>query len=144
MANKIAWEGMDELRAVLKRLPRDLADDASEIVVKHAEGARNEIYAAYPARTGNLRGGLSVNPYAASRYGAGAVLRNHAPHAFIFEHGTQARHYFTARGKKKLTGRMPPGNVFIPRVIKWRRRMYEALKALLVQHGLIPSGEEAA
>lgn len=138
--NRIHWDGLEELRRVLRALPADLAVEASGIVLSHAEGAAREIRAAYPTRTGNLRNGVVVSKQAAGRYGTGVLVKNSAPHAFIFEHGTQARH--NAIGANR--GSMPPGNVFIPRVIRWRRKMYEALKALLQKNGLIPVGEEAA
>jgi hypothetical protein len=38
---------------------------------------------------------------------------------------------------------MPPGNIFIPAVMRARRLMYQQLKALLVRHGLIAQGEAA-
>jgi hypothetical protein len=41
---------------------------------------------------------------------------------------------------RKTTGRMPPGNIFIPAVVRRRREMYEQLKAMLTRHGLEVSG----
>jgi hypothetical protein len=35
---------------------------------------------------------------------------------------------------------MPAGHVFVPRIIRHRRAMYTALKAMLVRHGLTVSG----
>lgn len=138
--NRIVWDGLDELRAELRKLPAELADEASGIVLQHADGAAQEIKAAYPSRTGNLRNGMAVIRSAAGRFGVGAIVRNRAPHAWIFENGTQARHASIGANR----GSMPPGHVFIPRVIKWRHRMYGALKAMLVRHGLVVSGEERA
>lgn len=137
MANRIVWEGLDELRAALRALPDELAAEASGIVLAAAEAARQEIVDAYPHRTGALWSGMAVTTTAAGRYGAGAVVINRAKHAYIFEVGTQARH--TSLGANR--GSMPAGNVFIPRVIKHRRAMYEQLKALLERAGLEVSGE---
>lgn len=138
--NRIVWEGLDELRAALRQLPSDLAAEATGIVIAHAEGAAQEIEGAYPARTGNLRNGMDVIRSAAGRFGVGALVRNRAKHAWIFENGTQARH--TSLGASR--GSMPPGHVFIPRIIRWRARMYDALRAMLERHGLAVSGHERA
>lgn len=134
--NRIRWEGLDELKAELRRLPAELAQDASAIVFAHADGALGEIRDAYPTRTGNLRKGLRRTVNAVGRFGAGALVKNVAPHAWIFEHGTQARH--TAIGANR--GAMPAGRVFIPIVMRWRRKMYLQLAALLERHGLRTSG----
>ena len=136
MSAKVTWSGLDELREALRRLPTDMADDAGDIVLGAAEAAKTEIVAAYPRRTGNLKNHVYVRKSAAGPYGAGAIVTNTAPHAFIFENGTQARH--TKIGANR--GSMPPGHVFIPIVMRRRRTMYEQLKSLLVRHGLMVSG----
>ena len=137
MASTVRWEGLDALRTALRRLPDDLADEASAIVLGAATAAEGEAHSAYPERTGDLRSGLDVIPSATGRYGVGAILLNRAHHAHLFENGTQARH--TAIGANR--GAMPPGHVFVPIVIRQRRAMYERLKALLVRHGIEVSGD---
>lgn len=135
--NRIRWDGLDELRDALRRLPEELRGEGSEIVVTNATGAKTEIVEKYPDRTGNLRGRVTLGLDSGSRFGAGAVVKNTAKHAYIFENGSQARH--TALGANR--GTMPPGHVFIPTVMRWRRRMYDQLKALLERHGLSVSGD---
>jgi hypothetical protein len=71
------------------------------------------------------------------RFSAGAIVKNTAKHAWIFENGTQARHNDLGANR----GSMPPGHVFIPAVIKRRRIMYQQLRALLERHGLKVSGD---
>lgn len=122
----VKWDGLDELRAELRSMPDGMAAEGDQIVLSSAESAASEIRAAYPVRTGRLRKGVQVRRSAAGRFGSGAIVQNVNPIAFIFENGTQARH--TELGADR--GSMPPGHVFIPRVIKWRRRMNERLKAL--------------
>jgi len=134
--NRLRWHGLDELKADLRRLPEELAQEGSAIIFAHADGAMAEIAAAYPTRTGNLRKGLRRTINAVGRWGAGALVKNVAKHAWIFEHGTQARH--TAIGANR--GAMPAGRVFIPIVMRWRRKMYAQLAALLERHGLRTSG----
>lgn len=137
MSASVKWSGLDELRAELRRLPADLTDDASDIVEGAAQAAKTEIYDAYPERTGNLRSHLTVALRSAGRYGAGAVVKNTAKHAYLFEMGTQARH--TELGANR--GSMPAGHVFVPIIIRRRRIMYDQLKSLLTRHGLVVSGE---
>jgi hypothetical protein len=134
--NRIRLDGIEELRDALRRLPHDLKAEAVEIVQETAESAAAEIRAKYPTRTGNLREGVHVRPSEVSTFGAGAIVKNSAKHAWIFEHGTVARR--TSIGAKR--GSMPPGNVFIPIAIRKRRAMEAKLKAVLVRHGLVVSG----
>lgn len=138
--SRVKWEGLDELRELLRALPEELREEGEGIVLDAASGAKDDIYAAYPVWTGNLRNGLQMRSLDGSDdfffrtgsklLGAGAILFNNAKHAYIFEHGTAARH-----SGIRSTGIMPAGNVFIPRVIKWRNRMYDALARMLEGHG---------
>lgn len=134
------WSGLDELKLALQRLPADLTSDASEIVEGAANRAAFEARAAYPLRTGHLKKGVQLRSIRPGGFVVGTQVLNRAPHATIFEYGTQARHYFTKRGKTHLTGRMPPGHVFVPIMIQRRRVMYEQLKSLLVRNGAVLTG----
>lgn len=149
MPARVQWTGLAELKEWLRTLPEALADDARDIVEDAVSDARDEIYQAYPARTGNLRNGLGVRSLDGSddfyfgqgkRLGAGALLFNNAPHAFIFEHGTETRK--TDLGADR--GSMPPGNIFIPRAMKHRRRMYERLMEMMRAHALTVTGNAYA
>lgn len=135
--NRIVFEGLDELKDALRALPAELTAEASRIVLEAAEAAKAEIIAAYPERSGNLKRGVIVKASAAGRYGTGALIQNRAKHAYIFEMGTQARH--TDLGANR--GSMPVGNIFIPIVARWRRRMYERLKELVASKGLEVEGD---
>lgn len=141
----LKWAGLEELRAQLRALPAELAAEASRIVLDSAEAARSEIDAGYPEVSGNLKRGLIVKRAAAGPYGAGAVLTNRAKHAWLYDNGTQARHYVTQAGKTHPTGRMwgksAPTHLFVKTVIRKRRLMYERLKGLLQRHGLTVSGD---
>lgn len=143
MSASVRFTGLEEFKAALSRLPQELSGEGQAIVYGAADEAAAEIIAKYPARTGNLRKGVKVTR-SASAFATTAVVKNTAPHAFIFENGTEARHYFTdPGGVRKEVGKMPPGHVFVPIVIRKRREMYEQLKALLVKAGLSVSGEAA-
>lgn len=136
MPSQFRIDGLDDLKAALRRLPHELTAEASEIVIANAQKAKADIIAAYPRRTGNLKNHVSVTTVS-STYSTGAIVKNTAKHAWLFENGTQARH--TDIGANR--GSMPAGHVFVPIVIRQRRVMYERLRALLVEHGLSVSGQ---
>lgn len=135
--NVVVWQGLEEYRKVLLALPDALRGEADHYVEENANAAAVDIRGAYPARTGNLRNGVEVVEKPAGRYGTARVVRNRAPHAVIFEHGTQARH--TKLGANR--GSMPPGHVFIPRGIRWLRRLFEQITAMLERHGAVVTGD---
>lgn len=130
------WQGLEELRAALRHLPAEMRVHAQPIVTEEAEQAAEEIRAAYPRRTrgtGNLVKGVKLSHLVAGQFAAGAIVKNTAKHAWIFELGTQARH--TDIGANR--GTMPPGHVFVPIVMKHRRRMYERLQGVMEDAGLV-------
>lgn len=157
--NSIRWHGLDELRDDLRRLPEELRDEGAAIVYSHAISAQNEIVERYPeGRTGNLKAGVyaTLNEY--RKFGASALLRSRAPHAWIYEHGTKARNFIGTdktgrkyrRGARRgdgNRGRMPKAPVerqAIPVIVRWRARMYAQLSAMLERHGLRVSGTVSA
>lgn len=139
MSGSLRWSGLDELRAALRDLPNDLTAEASGIVQSSANEAAEDIREGYRGhrRSGNLEGGVVVTRVDAGKHSAGAIVKNKAKHAALFENGTQARH--TAIGANR--GSMPPAHVFVPRVIRHRRAMYDRLKGLLERHGLKVGGD---
>lgn len=147
MAARVTWSGLDELRAQLRKLPADLSDEASGIVLDAANQTVDVVGAVYDAhaKTGNLRSGLFVRVSAAGPYGTGAIVKSNAKHAWLFDHGSQLRHYVTKGGKTHSTGQMwgktPPTHVFVRTVVQQRHAMYGRLKALLVKHGATVSGD---
>jgi hypothetical protein len=111
------------------------------IVQAHAEDALRQMDAKYAQHewTGHLRGGLTLTMETAHlRFGARAVIKNRAPHAWWAEHGTQIRR--TKEGVNR--GAMPPIHVFVPIAMRGRRRMVEALKGLVRRAGLVVSDTE--
>lgn len=131
--NRLRFDGLEELRASLRRLPKELRDEARQIIVDAAQGAATEIRQKYPRRTGDLADKVEVQVLqSGSNFVAGAIVRNKSKLAFIFENGTQARH--NALGANR--GSMPPGHVFIPAMVRARRRMYERLRELVKRKGL--------
>jgi hypothetical protein len=134
-ATELRITGLAELRAALLKLPPELVREAGVIVHAQAEAATQEIAAAYPFKSGNLRQHLRLE-LGGDAVSATARVRNTAKHAYIFESGTVARHW--ANGKS--TGTMPAGRVFIPIAMQRRRIMLAALIDLVEGSGLHVSG----
>jgi hypothetical protein len=139
MSARVTWTGLDQLRAALRALPFELAADARHIVEGTAERAKAEIAQAYQGHhhSGNLEKGLTATIRPTGSFGANATVRNRATHAHWFEYGTQIRK--TGLGWNR--GRMPSGNVFLPRMQAARRRMYQELIALVRAAGFEVSGQ---
>jgi|SRR5262245_2352503 len=144
MANSVSirWSGLEDLKALLRTLPAELAAEGGGIVESHARAAANVIEKLYPiGRTGHLAGGVRVTLNANGRYGTGALVKNAAQHSFIYEHGTEPRTYAgtdtlgRVYGKKPSRGRMKAHPVFIPAMQDFRDLMYENLAAMLTRHG---------
>jgi hypothetical protein len=144
---EFSWTGLEEFKAQMKALPAHLTAQADSIVRQSADLAAAQMRARYPARTGNLRRGVTVTSRR-SEARLTAVVQNVAKHAHIYESGTAARHY---TGTDKLgrryvmgaRGSMPPGHVFWPIYYARRRQMFVALTDLLRREGLLVSGEAA-
>jgi hypothetical protein len=141
--NEFVFQGIDALLAQLRTLPADLAAAAAWYVEDSAAAAEAEVRAVYQAHrvTGDLADKLTRDT-SASAFGTAVRVRNPAKHAWIFENGTQARHYTSKRGTRHDTGAMwghtpqPPTHVFIPTMQKHRRRMYERLSEMVERFGL--------
>ena len=127
-------EGLAELRAALRALPAELAAEAGPLVEAAAEGAAAEVRAGYQRAggTGNLADHVVVDVVAMGRFGAAARVRSTARHAWLFELGTEVRH--TRDGWNR--GRMPPGKVFVPVLMRRRAALWRALAGLLASAGL--------
>jgi hypothetical protein len=132
------WSGLEEFRDALKRLPTDLRDDAAEIMNTEVEVARAAIDAEYATHTvtGTLRARLRLTTKYDGPYGYRAELRNRAAHAWIFDYGTEARHYVTASGRTHATGKMPPTHTFVRNAIRARERIQTRIVKMMEGHGL--------
>lgn len=141
-SNRIVFSGLEELKESLRNLPADLAGEASHVVEGAANAAMVAMGSGYASHwhSGNLQKGLQVTHFEPGRFSAGAIVKNTAKHAYIFENGTEARYYYTMRGAKHVTGKMPPGHVFIPAAIRARRAMYEGLSDVVTRHGFSVTG----
>lgn len=128
----VVWQGLEELKTLIQQLPDTTTAETAKLAEAAANSAAVDIRGAYPVRTGTLRDRVKVAPLR-SRSGrsVGMAVTNTAPHAHLFENGTQTRQ--TSLGANR--GAMPPGHVFVPRIIRARRRLYDQLKDLLRRLG---------
>lgn len=136
MANNRLVINTDEFRQALRDLPREMAQEASDIVTGAAEQAKSEIVAAYPEVTGNLKRGVTVKSEQ-SAFGASAVVKSNARHAHLYEYGSQVRH--TDIGANR--GAMPARPTFVPIVVRKRKAMVQSLIGLLKRVGFTVSGD---
>jgi hypothetical protein len=131
---RINFEGLDELRDGLARLPHDLATKAALVVRQTAEQVGQEVVANYPIRSGNLRRGVRVT-VEGSNVSTRGVVRSASPHAHLFEKGTGRR--TTTKGANR--GQMPKGPTDAlvgPRASRARRHMEEQLIEVIHEAGL--------
>lgn len=128
-------EGLEALKAELRALPQDLTGEASHIIEGKGNAAVLEIRRRYPVVSGKLRDRVTVE-FSREAVSAGAKVESRAPHAYMFEYGTEARH--TALGLNR--GRMPPSHVFGQEMGQIRREMYGDLRDLLERYGLRVTG----
>jgi hypothetical protein len=119
----------------MRRLPEDMAGEAAHIVEAGANQAVLAIKSAYPATAGDVRAAVT-SKVETTRFGAIATVSNPHKLAYIFEGGTEARHYVTVNGVQHATGRITPGHEFVPNMQRVRRATYEKFRDLLKRKGL--------
>lgn len=147
MSARLTFDGLAAFRAALRQLPDDLKAEGESLVQSTAELAVADIQAGYAAHTitGDLASHVSTTAVYGNTVGARYLVRSTAKHAWLYENGSQARLYYTKKGVKHYTGRMPrpPIPVFVPAMRRARRRLDTQLFALLQRHGLRVSGAAA-
>lgn len=138
MSVKMTWVGLDDYRRQLLALPKEFANEAANVVVATAEQTGQGVSSNYPlGPTGNLRHGVKVVVHR-NQFSTTAAVVSASPHAHLYENGTGLRQ--TRRGANR--GRMPQGlesTRVIPRAVRARRRMIEALIQIVKDAGLIVS-----
>lgn len=147
MSASVKLEGFEELLRDLRNLPKDSVGEATPIVEAAANSAAFEVRSEYGAhrQTGALQDGVVVERQSSDQFGVSFRVRSKAPHAWLFDNGSNARHYVTASGARHETGSMwgktPPTHVFVRTAIRKRRDMYSRLKAMLTRFGAEVSGD---
>lgn len=135
-----AFGGVEDLRAALKQLPDELADEARGEIIRTTRAAANELRAIYPAVTGNLRRGVKTK-IREQRGETTGVVESTAPHAHLWEYGTVNRK--TEKGWNR--GRMPAqytrGLVAI--ALRHQRTLVRLLQAIVERAGFKLTGKAA-
>ena len=123
------WDGLAEFYDQLRNMPEALTGEAAHITEGVANAAVLDIKSAYPVGpTGNLRDGVYVTHWTRGhQFSVGAIVTSSAPHAWLYENGSAARHYYTeATGAKHETGAMRR-NTFVRTMMEHRRRAHRLL-----------------
>lgn len=141
MSATLRWDGLDELRLALRNMPQDLTAEAAHIVEGAANGAEVDIRAEYNQVTGNLRDGLRQTHFEDSKFSVGVLLKSTSPHAWLWDNGSEARHWASGKSTGTMWGKTPPQHTFVRTVVRARRRMYEQLQQMLERHGLTVTGD---
>lgn len=131
MSARVIFEGLDELRDELKRLPAELNREARDQVIATAEATAAELRAAYPEKTGNLRRGVKVKIEETPTSTIAKVISS-APHAHLWEFGTEIRKTQKLYPRGRMTAKFDQGLVGI--AIRRRLRMDRLLVAVIESH----------
>jgi hypothetical protein len=130
--------GIAEMKDALARLPAELRAKATGHVIEAAYAAQREVVAQYPIgpphklrtnanyKGGNLKKGVRVYIKEMSAFAVMAQVRSTAPHAWLWEHG-RSRWGPIAN---------PPQPVFIPTMIRHRRKLYQQIAEICRDAGL--------
>ncbi len=134
MKNRLYFEGLD--LAEWTPWLDALVTEADAIVTAHVTGAKAEIAAAYPSSATALANAMTDRIDREGFHIDAAVINPH-PLAWIYDHGTMARHTDTGLSR----GAEGPHHVFVPRAYDWARRQYLALSDLLVRYEFVVTGQ---
>lgn len=131
----VVWSGLDEYREQLRQLPEACLGEARKAIEGEANASYVTIASVYEAHrfTGTLRRLLTLSPLTLKgQLTTGLVLKSGSPLAWLFDHGSEARHW---KRNGKYVGRMPATFIFTRTVGRARRRLTEQFIALLFRHG---------
>lgn len=131
--NRLYFEGLD--LAEWTPWIDNVVTEAEAIVTEHVTGAAAQIADAYPSSAMALAAAMTHRVEREGFHIDAEVVNPH-PLAWIYDHGTMARHTETSLSR----GAEGPRHIFVPRAYEWARRQYLALSALLERHGLIVTG----
>lgn len=141
-------QGMDQLLAAMRNAPKEIQIDAEEASREAAETTANRIRAVYQSHRSakntyvasggrrlavrHLADNIAVSKRVAPGYAAYRVLVD-APHAHLFEKGTDQRNWKTRGGKS--TGKMERQGNLLSVAPEQRKQMVSALIASLRDMG---------
>lgn len=134
---------LEELHQWMRIIPEELTGEASHIMEDAANGAAVAVKQVYGQHrvTGKLQNGVSVSHFFKGKFIAYAIVKSASPIAWLFDNGSQARHWASGKSTGTMWGKTPPTHIFVKTAIHFRRRGYEACKELLVRKGFQVSGD---
>ena len=91
---------------------------------------------ATPEVSGHLRGRLTLDNSTSGRGRPRALVKNRAPHAWIWEHGSKGVRAGAFGWGLRGTGTMPAANKYVPAAIRHREAMRDQLIAMVERFGL--------
>jgi len=138
----VVWNGLQEYMDALRQMPAECAGEAKHIVEGEVNAAYVTISAVYGAHrhTGTLQKRLTItNLKVGGQYTTGLKLTSGSPIAWLFDNGSQARHYTSANGVEHKTGAMwgktPPTHIFTKTVAKGKRAVVDRIKTMMLRRG---------
>ena len=134
----VVWNGLAEYKEQLRTLPEACTGEALHVIEGGVNGAYQAISQVYGEHhfTGTLQKRLRISPLKVNaQFTTGLTLTSGSPLAWLFDHGSQARHYVTENGVTHATGRMPPTPIFVSTVVKTKRKIVEQLKDMVLRRG---------
>jgi hypothetical protein len=140
---RFVFTGVEEFKAQLRALPAELTGEASHIVEAAANGAGVTLRTVYGQHrhTGNLQDHVVVEKKSTGPFGVSYRVASTSPIAWLFDNGSQARHWASGKSTGAMWGKTPPTHVFVRTLIAARRRMYDGLRGLMTRAGLQVTGE---
>lgn len=130
----MVWHGLEEFRAQLRQVPKNCSGESARIIEGGVNGAFVTISTVYGKHryTGTLQDRLTITPMRQKgELTTGLVLKSGSPLAWIFDNGTQARHWKSGKSTGKMWARTPPTHIFLKTIIKTRREITDKL------HGMV-------
>lgn len=126
MPNRLELRGFTELQRELAVLPRRLDAAADPVLLRYARRAAEQVRAAYPVVTGNLRAGVEILARTARGVATLYTLVSSSPHAHLYEFGT---------------ARTAPRATFLPITETERHDAVRAVADLVRAEGLTVAGD---
>jgi hypothetical protein len=148
MASTVIWNGLEEYMAELKQLPEACLGEAGKAIEGEVNGAFVAVAQVYERHrfTGTLRRRLTISHLAIGTHVYGVVLKSGSPLAWLFDNGSQARHWKSGKGTGEMWGKTsnPPTHTFSRAVGKARRKLSGLFREMLLRHGAATVLDDAA
>lgn len=137
MSAKLTWVGLREYRAALLTLPEDSSVEAAKVMDGEINGAYVEISQVYGQHrhTGALQRRLQIQPLVSRGLTVGRKLRSGSPIAWLFDNGSQARHWANGKSTGRMWGHTPPTHIFRRSEGRARARILTQLVEMMRRRG---------